>query len=184
MIGVTWYSSRKPWQKDLSYFLAVPRQLYVWQCHSLTHWLSHSLTDWLTHSCLVNLIDVTLASEALSHYLLWLLMLMLSNVWPTVWCRFRRKVCLVFCCRSMFEVMKLNVSPDSEDEYLIKFCVRTWWYELWTLFVFALRPFLSMVVVFSASMGISLGKWPKSIKWPKITFPGSKMVPKVSKWGF
>ena len=21
-------------------------------------------------------------------------------------------------------------------------------------------------------------------KWPKITFPGSKMVPKVSKWGF
>ena len=30
----------------------------------------------------------------------------------------------------------------------------------------------------SASMGISMGKW------PKITFPGSKMVPKVSKWGF
>ena len=28
-------------------------------------------------------------------------------------------------------------------------------------------------------MGISMGKWPKKIKWPKITFPGSKMVPKV-----
>ena len=24
----------------------------------------------------------------------------------------------------------------------------------------------------------------QKIKWPKITFPGSKMVPKVSKWGF
>ena len=23
----------------------------------------------------------------------------------------------------------------------------------------------------------------KKIKWPKITFPGSEMVPKVSKWG-
>ena len=34
---------------------------------------------------------------------------------------------------------------------------------------------------FSASMGISIGKWPKLIKWPKITFPGSKMVPKVAK---
>ena len=31
---------------------------------------------------------------------------------------------------------------------------------------------------FSASMGISMGKWPKSIKWPKI------WVPKVSNWGF
>ena len=30
-------------------------------------------------------------------------------------------------------------------------------------------------------MGILMGKWPKKIKWPKITFPGSKMVPKVSK---
>ena len=28
------------------------------------------------------------------------------------------------------------------------------------------------------------GKMPKKIKWPKITFPGSKMAPKVSKWGF
>ena len=27
-------------------------------------------------------------------------------------------------------------------------------------------------------------KMTKKIKWPKITFPGSKMVPKVSKWGF
>ena len=27
------------------------------------------------------------------------------------------------------------------------------------------------------------GKMTKKIKWPKITFPGSKMVPKVSKWG-
>ena len=36
---------------------------------------------------------------------------------------------------------------------------------------------------FSASMGISMGKWPKKLKWPKITFPGSKMVPKVCKWG-
>ena len=34
---------------------------------------------------------------------------------------------------------------------------------------------------FSASMGISMGKRPTKIKWPKITFPGSKMVPKVSK---
>ena len=33
-------------------------------------------------------------------------------------------------------------------------------------------------------MGISMGKWPQKIKWPKITFPGSKVVPKVSKWGF
>ena len=24
----------------------------------------------------------------------------------------------------------------------------------------------------------------KKIKWPKFTFPGSKMIPKVSKWGF
>ena len=24
----------------------------------------------------------------------------------------------------------------------------------------------------------------KKLKWPKITFPGSKMVPKVFKWGF
>ena len=37
---------------------------------------------------------------------------------------------------------------------------------------------------FSASMGISMGKLPKSIKWLKITCLGSKMVPKVSKWGF
>ena len=37
---------------------------------------------------------------------------------------------------------------------------------------------------FSASMGISMGKWPKAIKWPKITFTGSKMVTKVYKWGF
>ena len=35
----------------------------------------------------------------------------------------------------------------------------------------------------SASMGISMEKWPKWITWPKITFLGSKMVPKVSKWG-
>ena len=28
------------------------------------------------------------------------------------------------------------------------------------------------------------GKMTKKIKWPKITFLGSKMVPKVSKWGF
>ena len=28
------------------------------------------------------------------------------------------------------------------------------------------------------------GKMTKKIKWPKITFRGSKMVPKVSKWGF
>ena len=28
------------------------------------------------------------------------------------------------------------------------------------------------------------GKMTKKIKWPKITFPGSKMIPKVSKWGF
>ena len=28
------------------------------------------------------------------------------------------------------------------------------------------------------------GKMTKKIKWPKITFPGSKMVPKVTKWGF
>ena len=27
-------------------------------------------------------------------------------------------------------------------------------------------------------------KMTKTIKWPKITFPGSKMVPKVSKLGF
>ena len=27
-------------------------------------------------------------------------------------------------------------------------------------------------------------KMTKKIKWPKITFRGSKMVPKVSKWGF
>ena len=33
-------------------------------------------------------------------------------------------------------------------------------------------------------MGISMGKWPRKIKWPKFTFPGSKMVPKVSKRGF
>ena len=32
---------------------------------------------------------------------------------------------------------------------------------------------------FSASMGISMRKWPKSIKWPKIAFPGSKRAPKV-----
>ena len=30
----------------------------------------------------------------------------------------------------------------------------------------------------------AMRKWPKSIKWPKIAFPGSKMAPKVSKWGF
>ena len=33
-------------------------------------------------------------------------------------------------------------------------------------------------------MGISMGKWPKKINWPKITFLGSKMVPKLSKWEF
>ena len=27
-------------------------------------------------------------------------------------------------------------------------------------------------------------KMTKNMKWPKITFWGSKMVPKVSKWGF
>ena len=34
-------------------------QSHHWLCLSLTHWL----TDWLTHSRLVNLFDVTLASE-------------------------------------------------------------------------------------------------------------------------
>ena len=29
-----------------------------------------------------------------------------------------------------------------------------------------------------------MGKWPKSIKWPKITFRGLIWVPKVSYWGF
>ena len=33
-------------------------------------------------------------------------------------------------------------------------------------------------------MGISMGKWQKSIKWPKITFWGPIWVPKVSFWGF
>ena len=60
----------------------------------------------------------------------------------------------------------------------------TWFTVFRTVFVYALRPFLPMWVLFSASMGISMGKRPKSIKWPKITFPGSKMAPKVSNWGF
>ena len=34
-----------------------------WLCLSLTDSLTNSLTNSLTHSCLVNLIDVTLASE-------------------------------------------------------------------------------------------------------------------------
>ena len=28
------------------------------------------------------------------------------------------------------------------------------------------------------------GKMTKKIRWPKITFPGSKMFPKVYRWGF
>ena len=38
------------------------------------------------------------------------------------------------------------------------------------IFVFALGPFLHMWVLFSTPTGISMGKWPKSIRWPKITF--------------
>ena len=64
--------------------------------------------------------------KTLSHYFLRLLMLMLSNVWKTVWCRFWSKVWSLFCCRCTVDVMKLNLSPDSEDEYLIKFCVKTY----------------------------------------------------------
>ena len=54
----------------------------------------------------------------------------------------------------------------------------------WPIFVFALGPFLPMVVVFSALMGISMGKWPKSIKWPKFTFLGSKWFTKYLNGGF
>ena len=57
-----------------------------------------------------------------------------------------------------------------------------WFTGFKTVLVFALWPFLPMWVLFSASMGISMGKWQKAIKWPKITFTGSKMVPKVSTW--
>ena len=53
-----------------------------------------------------------------------------------------------------------------------------------TVFVFALGPFLPMVINFFDFNGNFNGKMPKKLKWPKITFPGSKMVPKVSKWGF
>ena len=59
----------------------------------------------------------------------------------------------------------------------------TWFTGFRTVFVFALRPFLPMWVLFFGFNGNFNGKMTKKIKWPKITFPGSKMVPKVSKWG-
>ena len=60
----------------------------------------------------------------------------------------------------------------------------TWFTGFKTVFVFALRPFLPMWVLFFGFNGNFNGRVTKIKKWPKITFPGSKMVPKVSKWGF
>ena len=45
-----------------------------------------------------------------------------------------------------------------------------------TVFVFGLEPFLPMLMIFLTSMGILMGKWPKSMKWPKITFRGPNVV--------
>ena len=60
----------------------------------------------------------------------------------------------------------------------------TWFTGFGTVFVFALRPFLPMWILFFGFNGNFNGKTTKIKKWPKITFPGSKIVPKVSKWGF
>ena len=59
--------------------------------------------------------------------------------------------------------------------YIVSSC-STWSPIFKTVLVFDVRTFLLLAVKFSASMG--------KIKWPKITSPGSKMVPKVSKQGF
>ena len=53
-----------------------------------------------------------------------------------------------------------------------------------TYFVFSVAQLLPMLVNFFGFNGNFNGKMTKIKKWPKITFPGSKMVPKVSKWGF
>ena len=45
-----------------------------------------------------------------------------------------------------------------------------------TLFVLVVGPLLLLSVI-STTMGISMGKCPKSIKWPKITFRGLIWVP-------
>ena len=60
----------------------------------------------------------------------------------------------------------------------------TWFTGFKTVFVFALRPFLPMWVLFFGFTGIFNGKMTKINKMAKITFPGSKMVPKVDEWGF
>ena len=52
------------------------------------------------------------------------------------------------------------------------------------IFCFLLAQLLPMVIDFFGFNGNFNGKMTKIKKWPKITFPGSKMVPKVSKWGF
>ena len=52
-----------------------------------------------------------------------------------------------------------------------------------TIFVFALGPFLPMVVVFSALMGISMGKWPKS-GHPSAIFGSPQNAPNGSFWMF
>ena len=53
-----------------------------------------------------------------------------------------------------------------------------------TIFVFALGPFLPMVVIFFDYNGNFNGKTAKIKKWPKMTFWGPIWVPKVSFRGF
>ena len=53
-----------------------------------------------------------------------------------------------------------------------------------TVFVFVLAQLEGLPQKNFGFDGNFNGKMTKKIKWPKITFPGSKMVPKVSKWGF
>ena len=58
----------------------------------------------------------------------------------------------------------------------------TWFTDFKTDFVFALRPFLPMWVLFFGFNGNFNGKMTKINKMA--AFPGSKMVPKAFKWEF
>ena len=75
-----------------------------------------------------------------------------------------------------YELSKCNGCPI---EYHF-FCHK----DFKTVFVFVLAQLEGPPQKIFGFNGNFNGKMTKKIKWPKITFPGSKMVPKVSKWGF
>ena len=66
--------------------------------------------------------------------------------------------------------------------HIPKFCYLVHWFQ--NYFCFCSRTFPSHGGSFFGFNGNFNVKMTKKIKWPKITFRGSKMVPKVSKWGY